>query len=346
MSTTAARGLLVAAILAVIALIVVVTGVTLVGTDGGHYAVVRNGGWFDNQRVRDVIQPSSSKKLEGMFSKVHKYPSSQRYYTISADPGAGDRGGVDVFSSSTSDGQTVGIEGSVQFTFVGTRDALTRFDNAYGTRTYRDPQDPDKAWHVWDTDGDREVGLQSFLDAVFRRQVLDNALRIEIQATKCTDLLPKCAFVTAPVSQAQKGNVQVTSGSVANANLAAIQNKVEAELQRDLDQTLGGHFLQIEGFRIAKAELPPKVDAKINETNAARVGVQKAAFDAQKQVQAAIGDRQANEQKAQGIKALNRAYAKSQQKAAIDAIAALPKGLQTLVVGGQSGLSALVGARK
>jgi hypothetical protein len=52
-----------------------------------------------------------------MYSDVRKYPASQRYYTITTDPGRGDRPGADIFTGSTSDGVNgVGIEGTVQFT--------------------------------------------------------------------------------------------------------------------------------------------------------------------------------------------------------------------------------------
>jgi hypothetical protein len=46
--------------------------------DGGHVIVVRNGGPFDDNSVRQVIQPNSSLTSTGLFSSDHPYPSTQR----------------------------------------------------------------------------------------------------------------------------------------------------------------------------------------------------------------------------------------------------------------------------
>src|SRR5262245_33081114 len=79
-----------------IALIVTVFGVIggLEKTSGGDVAVVRNGGWFDNNRIRQVIEPGSGLTWIGFWSSVHKYPAQQRYYTMTADPKRGGRPGI------------------------------------------------------------------------------------------------------------------------------------------------------------------------------------------------------------------------------------------------------------
>lgn len=59
--------------------------------NGGEVAVVRNGGPFDNHRIRQVIDPGSSITYVGMYSSTHKYPAQQRFYTITSVPHAGDR---------------------------------------------------------------------------------------------------------------------------------------------------------------------------------------------------------------------------------------------------------------
>ena len=79
-------------------------------TDGGEVAVVRNGGWFDDNKIRQVIQPASGLTWVGMWSKVHRYPAQQRYYTMTADPERGGRPGIDLARSPSSDGVEMGIE--------------------------------------------------------------------------------------------------------------------------------------------------------------------------------------------------------------------------------------------
>lgn len=329
---------LVAAMIAFIFLIVILTGVTLVRTDGGHVAVVRNGGPFDNNKIRDVIPPASSRHFEGMYSQIHNYPASQRYYTIASS--GGDRSGVDVFTSSTSDGVQVGIEGSVQFTFNTSKAVLSKFDDNFGTRTFPSPDGKSLAFHVWD--GDK--GLAAFLDSVFRRQVLDNALRIEIQSTKCTDLIPSCVYVNTPASSSGTTPTPTVNGSQANANLGAIQTKIKDELQRDLDNTLhsppGDHYIIIESFTISKPSLSPNVQNKIDDANGAKVEVQRQNFLADQKVAAAKGEKLANQARADGIAALNRAKATGDKN--INQITALCgssgcQGLQVLNLGGGGG---------
>src|SRR3954468_14051217 len=64
-------------------------------TTGGEIAVVRNGGVFDNNRIRQIIDPGSSMTWTGWGSKSHKYPAQQRFYTITSDTRRGERVGVD-----------------------------------------------------------------------------------------------------------------------------------------------------------------------------------------------------------------------------------------------------------
>src|SRR2546423_425819 len=46
-------------------------------TNGGEIAVVRNGGLFDNHKIRQVVSPASGLIYTGMWSDVHKYPAQQ-----------------------------------------------------------------------------------------------------------------------------------------------------------------------------------------------------------------------------------------------------------------------------
>lgn len=326
------------AVIVVILVISACASISLVSTDGGHVAVVRNGSGlvnpFNNSRIRDVIQPGSSKKWEGFNSQTHSYPASQRYYTITAIKNGGDRPGVDVFQGSTADGiNDVGIEGTVQFTLNTDNTTLRKFDNEFGTRTFPVRGTSD-ALHPWEGDS----GWSAFLDAVFRNQVLDPTLRVEIQKFKCVDLVPSCAYVKSTVA-----GVTPVIGQQANTNLVQFQTDIAKSLQSDLDATLGGQYLKISGFVISKVSLPTGISQEIDNANQSKVKVQTANFAAQQQVAVAIGQKNAQLQEAEGVKALNAAYANSKAKAGIDAIKALPPNLTTLVIGGNSGLSQLVG---
>src|SRR4051794_7893245 len=104
----------------VVALVVLI--VALVGvfsgydkTSGGEVGVVRNGGWFDNNRIRQVIQPGSGLTWTGFWSTTHKYPAQQRFYTITADAQRGGRPGIDVVHTPSADGVELGIEATIYF---------------------------------------------------------------------------------------------------------------------------------------------------------------------------------------------------------------------------------------
>ena len=83
----------IAAIPAAIVVVLVLIGALAAwdSTTAGQVAVVRNGGAFSNSNIRLVIQPASSLKWTGIWSNTHKYPATQRFYTITSDAGRGDR---------------------------------------------------------------------------------------------------------------------------------------------------------------------------------------------------------------------------------------------------------------
>jgi hypothetical protein len=53
---------------------------------------------------REEIDPASGLTWTGLWSSVHMYPAEQRFYTITSNAGRGDRTGVDVVHTPTSDG--------------------------------------------------------------------------------------------------------------------------------------------------------------------------------------------------------------------------------------------------
>src|SRR5262249_44733376 len=105
-------------------------------TSGGEVGVVRNGGWFSDNRIRQVIPPGSGLTWIGLFSTVHRYPAQQRFYTITADSQRGDRPGVDVVHTPSGDGVEMGIEATIYFTVNIAPDAIMSFDDKFGTRPF------------------------------------------------------------------------------------------------------------------------------------------------------------------------------------------------------------------
>jgi hypothetical protein len=84
-------------LLSLVVVLAVVLGVLVPGiafasgftkADGGHVVVVRNGGPFDDNSIRQVIQPNSSLTSTGLFSAEHPYPSTQRNFKVSGQEDA------------------------------------------------------------------------------------------------------------------------------------------------------------------------------------------------------------------------------------------------------------------
>ena len=240
-------------------------------TNGGQIAVVRNGGPFDNHKVRKVVAPASGLVYTGMWSDVHKYPAQQRFYTISANPDEGDQRTVDVVHVPTSDGVFVGIEGTLYFTLNtdttgcgGTNSgnlqrrhpscAIAEFDNRFGTRTFGGE-------HPYDGD----LGWDNFLAQVIR-PVIDNNLREQIGNFPCKELISSCALVQ---NQGDVRDVSASQGRKNNANLIAIQNAINTSLRTDLRTELGGEYLTGLRFILRGVTLPPKVQQAVDDAQAA-----------------------------------------------------------------------------
>ena len=65
-------------------------------------------GPFDNTKIRQVLPASSGRTNIGMFSTLHDYPTSQRFYTISSSGSRADAN--ESITVPTADGVNVGIE--------------------------------------------------------------------------------------------------------------------------------------------------------------------------------------------------------------------------------------------
>ena len=294
-------------------------------TSGGEIAVVRNGGIFDNHKVRQVIAPASGLTSTGMWSQVHKYPAQQRFYTISAKGNEGDVQGIDVVHVPTSDGVFVGIEGTLYFTLntdvstcQGTNSKelqarqptcpIAQFDTKFGTRTFggEHPYDGDRGW-------------ASFLNQAIR-PVIDNNLREQIGNFPCKELVSSCALVQ---NQGNVRNVSAVQGRKNNANLIRIQNAINVSLRNDLRSELGGDYLVGIRFILRGVTLPDKVQAAVDDAQAAFGAVSLS----EAHVKQAALDAKANRIRQSG-------YRGCPACAKIDELKAIPSSIQTFAPGG------------
>ncbi len=298
----------------VVGLVVLITALSSFDkTNGGEVAVIRNGGPFDNNKVRQVIQPASSLTWTGVQSASHKYPSQQRFYTITSDPRGGDKAGVDVENDPTSDGVDVGIEGTVYFSLNLDDATLRVFDDKYGTRSYRGADGQQR--HAWDGDN----GWSSFLDQIVR-PVISNDLRQEIGDYRCAELQAACALVQNGGSS-QVGST-TAAGSKSNVNISKIQDAINTSLAADLKTTLGGDFITGVRFNLVKITLPATVQDAINKAQAAFAGV----TEAQARIAQATADAKANEQRQLG-------YVQCPACAEIDKLKAIPPSITVYAPG-------------
>lgn len=313
------------AIVVVVVLVVVGVIVGLINlfggydkVDGGHLAVIRNGGSFTNANCKGVLLPGSGRQKVGITTHVHKYPSNQRFYTIAAD-GSGDRNGVDVIQVPSSDGIELGIQATVYFQLNIPADknqakqVLCDFDNKYGTRTFTGNDKKQK--HAYDGD----EGWNAFLDQVVR-PVINNALRVEVGNYRCSDLLSSCALLyNANLSPTQ---VSGNQPGQSNINLAKVEQAIGGELQNDFNTSLNGDFLSGVRFNLNGVQLPAAVQNSINQ------GLQKITA-AQANLKAAQADAAANEARQLG-------YNKCSICGQIDLLKSLPPGITTYAPGGNA----------
>ncbi|GAA4514245.1 MULTISPECIES: SPFH domain-containing protein [Nonomuraea] len=299
------------ALLVIAALICVPTLVGLVGglerTDAGEVAVVRDGGWFDDNQVRAVIPPGSGLTWAGLWSSVHPYPAQQRFYTITADARRATTLGVDVVTVPSGDGVNLGVEGTLYFTLNLDPATLKTFDDKYGTRTFRGQDD--SFLYAWEGD---EGWTAFFGQAV--RPVIDNALRTEVGARRCAELVPSCALLESSALKPRDSNT----------NIRAVQDGVNAALARDLPRTLGGAFFTGMTFSLSRITLPAEVQKSVDRSLAAGAAVS----EAQARVAQAEAEARANQARQDG-------YDKCPACAEIDKLKSLPQGITVYAPGNQ-----------
>jgi len=293
----------VAAIIALPLLVGTVMGYK--STDPGAVAVVRDGGPFDDTRVRQVLDPGSGLTWIGLWSSVHLYPAQQRFYTVTADAKRATALGVDVVTVPSSDGVNLGIEGTFYFTLNLDHETLKAFDDKYGTRTFR-AQD-NRMLHAWEGD----EGWSAFFGQAVR-PVIDNALRSQIGSLRCTELVPACGLLENTTLKPQDGD----------AAIARVQNAVNASLARDLPAALGGEFFTNMRFTLAKVTLPDEVQQAVNKSLAAMVS----AAEAEAKVAQAEAEAKANKARQDG-------YDACPSCAEIEKLKALPQGITVYAPG-------------
>ncbi|WP_336215211.1 SPFH domain-containing protein [Nonomuraea sp. LPB2021202275-12-8] len=277
----------------------------LESTDAGVVAVVRDGGPLDDNQIRQVIDPGSGLTWTGLWSSTHSYPAQQRFYTITADAKRATTLGVDVVTVPSGDGVNLGIEGTLYFTLNLDHETLKRFDDKYGTRTFRGQDD--SSLYAWDGD---EGWTAFFGQAV--RPLIDNALRTQIGAMRCAQLVPSCALLASSSLKSQDSNT----------NIAAVQNAVNSTLARDLPQALGGDFLTGLRFTLVKVTLPGEVQQAVDRSLAANAAVS----EAQARVAQARAESDANQARQDG-------YDKCPACAEIEKLKALPQGITVYAPG-------------
>jgi hypothetical protein len=317
-SSKASPRMVLIAILGVVALIAGI--ITVIGvfsgfsrTDGGQYNVVRNGGPFDDNSIRQIMLPNSGLTWTGFWSTDHFYPSSQRNFKVSGRDGADSNEQINV---STSDGVNVGIEGTFYFELTGDDAALRAFDDKFGTRKFPfteivDGQPTTNSYFPWE-EGDR--GWSAMLDFTLSN-VMQTIFREEVGRVRCQDLQASCALAINPNAAA------VESDPEAMANFV---NAVNTRFTRETTRAFGGEFFIRPSFALGGVVLPDPVIKAIDDAVAARAAIS----TSQAQLQQAQVDAQTNATRQQG-------YNQCPTCAQIDVINALPDGLTTFAPGGE-----------
>jgi uncharacterized membrane protein YqiK len=283
-------------------------------TGAGEVAVVRNGGPFDNKRIRQVVGPGSGLTWIGLWSTMHRYPSQQRFYTLTADPARAGQPGINVAHTPSSDGVDMGIEATIYFTLNTDEAAIASFDDKFGTRDFLGADGERR--HPWEGSD----GWNTFFDAVVR-PIIDNDLRVQINNFRCAELVSSCSLV-------QNSSVRgaptpaTANGQANNTNIAKVQRAINDSLQADLRDTLGGDFLQNIKFNLVRVSLPANVQEAVNKAQAAFAQVS----EAQAKVAQAQAEADANKKRQEGYNACTTC-------AQIDMIKALPPGLTTYAPG-------------
>lgn len=293
-------------------------------TDGGHVAIVRNGGPLDDNTIRQYLPISSGLEYTGLWSSVHQYPAQARYYDLT--PSGADAPGVNAFRTPTRDGVDVGLTARINFTLNTDEATLRKFDDAYGTRKFA----------VTGSSGDTlapyegDEGFATFLD-VIAKPVIEETVRQQVGNVDCAALQSSCALV-------QNGNATVDSTPNSQV-LQNIQKNVNDALAQNVNARLGGAYLSNIQVSITGVDLPQQIRDKIL---AAQAGFADASA-AQARLNSARTDADANAERQRGYNLCPTCADIDRIRAQGDALAKIPAGVQVYAPGGDAQIA--VGGR-
>jgi hypothetical protein len=289
-----------------VAIFLLITGIGVMTgwskTQGGEVDVVRNGGLFDNNAIRKVIQPNSNLTWTGLWSHDHKYTSASRNFKVSAENDSDSDEQIEV---STADGVHVGVDGTFYFSLNTDEKALKDFDNKFGTRTF--------PWgsgskHAWEGDDGWKAMLRFTLN-----NVMKTIFREEVGKVKCEDLQPSCALAINPNARPGPADPNALADFTAN---------IEKRFTDEARTVFGGDFFVKPTFALGTVKLPDNVKNAIDDAIAKRAQ----ASGSQAELQKALIDAQTNEARQKG-------YNNCPTCAEIDKLHALPPGITTYAPG-------------
>jgi hypothetical protein len=289
-------------------------------TDGGHVAVIRDGGPFDDNAIRQILPVSSPITWTGLYSQVHEYPAQVRYYDIV--PAGDDRPGVNAYRTPTRDGVDIGLSARLNFSLNLDEVALRKFDDAFGTRTFA-TVDGSQRLAPWDGD----EGFATWLDTVLK-PIIEETLRQQVASVDCEDLQASCALVR----NSDPNAVATASNNNTNAEtLQRIQENVNGALRSNIAVRLGGDYLTNIQFSLTGVDLPATIRQRIESAQAEFAG----ASAAQARLNQAKLDADTNAEKQRGYTSCPTCAEIDRIRAQGDMLAKIPGGVQVYAPGNE-----------
>jgi regulator of protease activity HflC (stomatin/prohibitin superfamily) len=286
-------------------------------TDGGHVAVVRDGGPFDDAAIRTVLPPSSPLTWIGLYSDVHEYPAQARYYDIV--PAGDDRPGVNAYRTPTKDGVDVGLSARLNFGLNLDDATLRRFDDAFGTRTFA-PVNGGERLAPWEGD----EGFATWLDTVVK-PIIEETLRQQVASVDCEDLQASCALVR----NTDPSAAPVVTNTNNAETLQNIQRAVNDALGANINARLGGNYLTNIQFSLTGVDLPASIRQRIEAAQAEFAG----ASAAQARLNTARTDADTNAERQRGYNLCPTCAEIDRIKAEGEMLARIPGGVQVYAPG-------------
>lgn len=291
-------------------------------TDGGHVAVIRNGGIFDDTSIRQVLPANSPRVQVGLFSTAHPYPVSERYYDIT--PGGDDTPTSVAFRTPTADGVDVGLTARFNFKLDTSDEVISAFDNAFGVRQFTGIKD-DKPTRLYPWEGDE--GFEAFLSTI-AKPVIESTIRQQIGNVPCVQLYTSCALIQNPDAA-----VDAAAG-VNSVTIQKIQDAIDTAFVDNVNSQLGGKYFTAVKVSITGVDLNGKIRDQITNAQAARAAVAVSKANAQQ----ASADALANQNRQAGYNSCPTCAQIDLTKAQGDALAKLPGSVTVYAPGGGSGI--------